>query len=195
MSLIRVAALDGSLRRFGVAVLLLDTVTMEFQVESLHLFDTENSKNKKVRASSDNYNRARSIAVGVREVLKDCSAVFGEVPSGGQSYKAVLGFGIVIGIYASLDQDLTEVSPTETKLAALNSKTASKEEIMEWAYAKFPTAEWLRYTRGGATYKKGDYHSDNEHLADAVAIAHAGVQTPAFKQMLSILRGSLTKAA
>lgn len=187
---IRIAGLDGSKTNFGVSLLDLDLDTMELDVVDLILLKTEKSKNKQVRASSDNLRRGREIGNGVKKALKGVTAVFVEVPSGGQSYDAVLGFGMVIGIYSMIDQEPIEVSPSETKMAAVGTKTASKEEIIEWATGKFPTAPWRMVKRKGLMVPT----KDNEHLADGVAIAHAGIKVPSFQQTLAILKASAQAA-
>lgn len=187
MRKIRIAALDGSLRNFGVAILELDMSTMTIEPVELHLLQTEKSKSKQVRKSSDYEDRAISIAEQLPKLLDGCAAVFVEVPSGGQSYDAVMGFGIVIGIYAGiagmLGLNLIEVSPSETKLATMGTRTASKQEMIDWATSTYPKANWRR-ARGSPT---GKFTNDNEHLADAVAIAHAGIKTPSFKTTLALL--------
>lgn len=186
MTKIRFAALDGSLRNFGIAKMEYDTAAPADQalsVISLRLVETEKSKNKQVRASSDNLTRAQTIAKVIREEMADCAMVFAEVPSGGQDYNAVLGFGIVIGLYAGIVPPVVEVSPSETKMAAVGTRTASKEEMIEWAVGKFPAAPWLMTKRGGVMVPV----KKNEHLADAVAIAYAGIRTPTFQQTLSML--------
>jgi Holliday junction resolvasome RuvABC endonuclease subunit len=191
MGKIRIAGIDGSKTNFGISLLSLDTDTMALSVEDLILVKTEKTKVKQVRASSDNLRRAREIYLVTREALKGCAAVFVEVPSGGQSYDAVLGFGIVIGLYASLELEPIEVSPAETKKAALGTSTASKSEMIEWAVEKFPEAPWrMRKLHGEMVPKK-----DNEHLADGVAIAHAGIMLPSFRQTLSILAANSAVSA
>lgn len=183
MALIRVAGIDGSKTNFGIAIMDLDTDTMEMTVVDLILVKTDKDKNKQVRASSDNLRRAQEIKETAHPALVGSVVAFIEVPSGGQSYEAVLGFGIVIGLYASLPIPTAEVSPAETKKAAVGTRTASKEEMIAWAMAKFPTAPWRTRKLKGAIVPL----ADNEHLADAVAIAHAGIRTPSFKQTIAIL--------
>jgi len=195
MTKVLIAGLDGSKRNFGVARVLLDIDTLGIEVEDLVLIKTEKSQEKSVRASSDNLVRAQAVVHGIQPALAGCISAFIEVPSGGQSYDAVLGFGIVIGIYASLTIPTIEVSPAETKLAAVGTKTASKQEMIDWAAEKWPNAPWLRYRQNGKNYKKGEPTLDNEHLADALAIVHAGIRTPAFRQTLAILKASSAKAA
>ena len=190
MAKIRIAGLDGSKANFGISILTLDVDTLELSVEDLILVKTTKTKNKQVRSSSDNLRRAQEVAVELRNALKGCVTAFVEVPSGGQSYDAVLGFGTVIGLYASIEIPVVEVSPSETKMAAVGTKTASKEEIIEWALEKFPDAPWrMRKLRGEMVPTK-----DNEHLADGVAIAHAGLKVPSFQQTLAILKENSSAA-
>lgn len=191
MAKVRVAGLDGSKRNFGIAIIDIDVDTLEMEVVDLVLIKTEKDQTKQVRKSSDNLARAQEIAIGLDAKLDSVSSAFVEVPSGGKSYEAVLGFGIVIGLYASLKVPVIEVSPSETKKAAVGTRTASKQEMIDWAVAKFPAAPWRTRKLYGAIVPT----NDNEHLADAVAIVHAGINTPAFKQTIAILKASSTKSA
>lgn len=191
MAIIKIAGLDGSLRNFGVAVMTLDTENLALTVENLALMKTEKSKVKSVRSSSDNLARAQSITEGIKVAVKDCAMCFAEVPSGGQSYDAVLGFGIVIGIYSFMPLPVSEVSPAEAKKAAVGTRSASKQEMIDWAFALYPNAPWRLTKRKGAMVPT----LDNEHLADAVAVVHAGIKTPAFLQTLAMLRASEKTAA
>lgn len=183
MSKLILCGLDGSLRNFGMTKMQYDFSSGKLELLDLKLIETQKDKSKSVRSSSDNLLRAQTIARGVSEFLSDVTTCFAEVPSGGQDYNAVLGFGITIGIYASIKIPLLEVSPYETKLATVGTKTASKQEMIEWAFEEYPTAPWLTVKRGGVMMPT----LKNEHLADAAAICHAGIKTPAFKQVLAIL--------
>lgn len=191
MAKIKIAGLDGSLRNFGVTILEYDTDTEALDVVAVHLIETQRSKVKTVRASSDNLARSQALNEGVREAIKDCAIAFAEVPSGGKSYDAVLGFGIVIGIYGGLPIPIAEVSPAETKRAAVGTATASKEEIIAWAFEKWPNANWFTTKRKGEIVPT----KKNEHVADGAAIGHAGIKTPAFRQVAAILAKSTLKAA
>lgn len=188
MAKILIAGLDGSLRNFGIALMWLDIDTLELSVHDLILIKTEKSKDKQVRRSSDYLTAALALKNGCHAAMKGVTTAFYEVPSGGQDYNAVMGFGIVIGTYAGLPVPGAEVSPGETKLAAVGTKTASKEEMIEWAFEKYPNAPWRLYEKNGKNFKKGEPKLDNEHLADAVAIVEAGIKTPSFQQTLAILR-------
>lgn len=190
MSKIKFAALDGSLTNFGIAKLTYDTLTGELAVDDLTLVKTEKAKNKTVRVSSDRLRRSKEIADTLRQELNDAAVVFAEIPTGAQSSDAAFAFGIVVGLYASVTTPLVEVSPSETKMAAVGTKTASKQEMINWAVEKFPDAPWRTVKRAGQLQPT----LDNEHLADAVAIAHAGICTPQFKQMISMLNAMKSAA-
>ncbi|PZR92049.1 MAG: hypothetical protein DI537_14585 [Stutzerimonas stutzeri] len=185
---ILVAGLDGSFAHFGVATAWLDLETLELEPMEFKVIHTEKSKIKTVRSSSDNLRRAVELKEGVHAKLVGVTTAFHEVPSGGQDYNAVLGFGIVIGIYAGLPVPAIEVSPGEAKMAAIGTRTGGKEDMKAWAQATYPNAPWFRHERNGKGYAKGDLTNANEHVADAMAIIGAGIKTPSFKQTLAILR-------
>lgn len=195
MTKIKFAALDGAVANFGIALLAYDTETDELEVLDLLLHKTEKTKIKQTRVSSDDLRRAQEQAVHLRNALDGCALVFGEVPSGGKDAKATRAFGIVTGLYASVAQPFQEVTPSEVKMAAVGTSTASKEEMIEWAVEKFPNAPWRRAKQNGPKIKKGALTADNEHLADAVAIGHAGINTPVFKQMLSMFKAATLAVA
>ncbi|MGV1754776.1 hypothetical protein [Agrobacterium sp. CG674] len=192
MSKILIAGLDGSLRNFGVATAWLDLQTLDLEIKELTIIKTANEKGKQVRVSSDYMRRALDIRTGVHAALKGVTTAFYEVPSGGQDYKSVMGFGIVIGTYAGIPVPGSEVSPGETKIAAVGTRTASKEEMIAWAFEKYPDAPWRTRKFKGEIVPT----ADNEHIADAVAIMEAGIKTPSFQQTLAILRShTLARAA
>lgn len=190
MAIIRFAALDGSKANFGIAKLDYDTTTDTLHVAGLRLIKTEKTKIKGVRISSDNLRRGQEIAVALREELADCALAFAEIPSGAQSADAAYAFGMVVGLYSCITIPLVEVTPSETKLAAVGTRTASKDEIINWAAERFPDAPWLRVKRGGVMVPT----KANEHLADAVAIAHAGIRLPVFRQTVAMV-SAMGKAA
>ena len=172
-----IAGLDPAFRNFGIAVAKLDLLSGEFEIEELKLIRTEADKVKTVRKSSDDMRRASEILDGVLVTLGryDCPFVMAEVPVGSQSASAMKAVGISYGILAAVDREypVTQVTASEAKFAATGVKTATKEEMIEWAVKNYPKANWLKR---GNTYTK-----NNEHLADAVAVIKAGLQTNELK--------------
>ena len=188
MALVTVGALDPSLANFGIAKLQLDTAALTLKVIGLRLIETVKDTSKVVRRSSDDLRRGQNISGIVSEELEDCIVVFAEIPSGAQSARAAFALGMATGILSCIETPLIEVQPSETKMAAVGTKTASKEEMVEWAVARFPDAPWIKTKKGGILKK-------NEHLADAVAVGYAGLKTNDFKRLIAMMKAATLKAA
>lgn len=190
MAIINIVGVDPALRNFGLAAAHYDTTLQELKLVDISIVQTEAEKKLKVvRKSSDDLRSAREMLTGMSAFLKrhEANIVVGEVPSGTQSARGSFSNGVCCGVLASIPF-MIEVSPSEVKLAAVGHKYASKEEMIEWAVAKYPDLPWLRQQRNGAKFKKGDLMADNEHMADAVAAIHAGVHTAQFNQAVAMSR-------
>ena len=94
------------------------------------------------------------------------------------SYGVCVG---VLGAIRSLGIPLIEVTPTEVKVAFTGNKTATKEEMIAEAIKLYPQANFPNQ-RGRITAKA-------EHVADAIAAIHAGVNTPMFQNLLRLFSG------
>lgn len=57
-------------------------------------------------------------------------------------------------------------------MATVGSKTASKQEMIEWAMHHHPEANWPMKTRNKAL---SVITGSAEHMADAIAAIHAGL--------------------
>ena len=183
-----VAGIDPSLSNFGLAKGVLDlsgTPTLA-SIDELKLVSSEADKTsaKTVRKNSDDLRRARALYDGFQEFIKDVELVFVEVPVGSQSARSMASYGVCIGLLASINKPLIQVTPTEVKLAAVGSKTASKADMINWATKLYPDAEWLRQKKKGEMVLV----NKNEHIADAVGAIHAGLLCDQFKQMTAFLR-------
>ena len=88
-----------------------------------------------------------------------------------------------------LNKPLIEVTPTEAKKASVGRATATKDEIIDWAFKKYPNLNWLKSAQSKRPSKLTDA---NEHLADAIAVGHAGVKTSEFRAAAAML-ASATK--
>ncbi len=188
--IIRVAGIDPSLRNTGLCKGTFDTATNTLQVTRLKLVQTEKQSGKQVRVNSDDLRCGNEIIRAMHDWIADAHIVFAEIPSGGQSAAAAKGLGIATGILASIagigqfKGQLIQVMPAEVKLAAIGSKNASKDEMIEWANGRWPEAEgWLR-ARGKAD---GPLVNANEHLADACGAINAGIQTDQFRNLVQAL--------
>ncbi len=186
--IIRVAGIDPSLTNTGLAKFDLDVQSGALTLLDIHLIETEKLTTKQVRQNSDDLRRVKQIYSGIAGWLVDCPFFFAEIPTGAQSARAAYAFGMVLGLVGSFatKRDLIQVQPSETKLATVGTKTASKKEMVEWAVEAYPDGAWLKKTTKGVTR----YIDKNEHMADACAIVHAGVKTDEFCRTISIWRKS-----
>lgn len=176
--------IDPSLKNFGLSLTEIDPVDRKIvQVLGMDLIETEKTKVKTIRVSSDKLARARAITLELRTWLAKAEIVFVEVPTGGQSASASSAFGIVVGILAGIDLPMIEVQPAERGMVVANRKSVSKEEVTEWGFNTFPDAPWKteRNKPGGRKVT-----GDNEHIADSLAICLAGMRTAQFKEMMAM---------
>lgn len=174
---IRTLGIDPALRNFGFAVADINLATSEIKVIDLVLSQTEaeSAKKRKIRKNADDINRAQAHVNMIQELIDKYSVelVCAEVPVGSQSARAMANYGICIGILAGINLPLIQVSPTEVKMSAVGIKTATKKEMIDWAYATYPNLPWLtRKLRGKLVLKES-----NEHLADACGVLNALVAT------------------
>ncbi|ELA7322581.1 hypothetical protein Q9X98_004213 [Vibrio parahaemolyticus] len=188
MKKLKVLALDPSLQNFGMVkgFIDIDDDDFPFTIEQMVLQESKGADKKTakvVRKNSDDIRRAKSLHKALHEMLKDVNMVFVEVPVGSQSARSMASYGICVGIIASINKPMIQVTPTEVKLAAVGCKTASKQDMIDWATQAYPDAGWLTVKRNG----KSVLTAKNEHLADAIGAVHAGILTDQFIQAVAIL--------
>jgi Holliday junction resolvasome RuvABC endonuclease subunit len=181
---LKIVGLDPSLTHTGIAIGEYDTDTRAFVVKELRLVVTENEKGKLVRQNSDDLRRARMVSEGIHLACDGALFAVSEVPTGPQSARAALAFGMVIGILANVAVPLIQVTPSEVKMAAVGHRQASKEEMIVWAMNKHPLANWPMQKKGG---KMIPIAGSCEHLADGVAVVEAGLLTDQWKNAIQVL--------
>ncbi|WP_374335331.1 hypothetical protein [Methyloversatilis sp.] len=171
---------------WGIAVAMVDIDTLEVEIENLVLIETEPETKKGVRKDSDDLRRAHEVRDGMLLACIGAAFAISEVPfMTPQGYaSANFNSGLVTGVLASCPVPLIQVFPQEVKKLITGSRHAAKEEIIEWAAEKYPDAPWKKVKRGG----KMVLTKANEHLADAVAAIHAGLESDQFKQGLTMMR-------
>lgn len=178
--MIKFIAIDSSLANTGVAV---GNITngKTITVKNISLVETKKSKHKQVRASSDTIARGKLTYEFVKEIIdrEKPMIIFVETPSGSQTSSAMKSYGMTCQLIACLSPAPLEVTPHEVKMASVGKKTASKDEMMQWAHDLYPELQW-------DTNKDGTLKNKNEHMADAIAIAYAGIKTPDFSRIKSM---------
>jgi len=182
---IRFAAIDPSMRNCGLAFGRHFLEENAYIVEQIHLVQTFPVKDKKVRKSSLDYEACREMYSKMSGLLNSHAPqiVFAEMPTGSQSASGMKSYGISLMLLGTIGVPVIQVSPQEVKVAAVDSKNASKDTMIKWAVAKWPDLMWAKRTvKGEETLLKR-----NEHMADACAAIEAGMRTDQWNQLLSVL--------
>lgn len=177
---ISVLGADPAFRNMGLVLVDVNTDTLEMRPRVIKLIKTEKSKDKKVKVSSDNLSRAKILSKHIRHWESFAKIMVAEIPSGAQSAKAAYGFGVAVGVVSGHTIPLIPVTPLEAKASATGYKNASKSDMIEWATGKWPDLQW---PMGNGRGQFAPYSGDAEHLADALAIVKAGIESDLFKEL------------
>lgn len=175
---------DPAFTNYGLALVEVDPITGQMFPKWLKLIETKKSTVKSVRVSSDKLSRAQLIIREVRQLEQDCDICAAEIPSGAQSASAANALGIALGIVAGCTKPLIEVTAAEAKKAATGYSDASKGDMVAWAYEQWPGLNWAK---GNSKDMPSGLANKNEHLADALAIVKAAIQTATFQNAAAIL--------
>lgn len=178
---IPVVGFDPSLTNWGIAEGQLDLLSGELTDVLLTLIEPEKSGNKQVRQNSTDLHVSEQLALAAIKAAQAAKVVFVECPVGSQSARAMASYGICVGILGAiraLGIPIIELTATELKLQFAGCKTATKQQMIDAALSYYPHANFPSH-RGKLTAKA-------EHVADALAAIHAGVNTPVFRQIMRL---------
>jgi Holliday junction resolvasome RuvABC endonuclease subunit len=182
---INVVGFDPSLRNWGIAKGRMSLeLPYKLQIDQLELVNPVISKGKQVRQNSLDLEAAKQLCKAALTASEGAQAIFVEVPVGSQSARAMASYGICVGVLGALRATgipFFEVTPSEVKLASSGIKNATKLQMIEWAMAKHPEANWPMYRQNGTNMVS---EAKAEHLADATAAIYAGLSCNSFQQML-----------
>mgnify|MGYP001774823099 CR=1 FL=1 len=187
---IPVVGFDPSLNNWGLAKGWYDPGANHLHIDTVDVINPEFSTGKQVRQNSKDIERATALYHGAFAHSRGIKAVFVEVPVGSQSARAMASYGICAGVLGALRAQgipFFEITPNEVKLATVGKKTASKQQIIERAVGLYPTANWPMKTKNG---EQVPVASKAEHMADAIGAIEAGIQLPAFKQLLQFTQAA-----
>ena len=179
---IAVCGMDPSLRNWGIAEAILDLETGFLDTPVLTLVETRDLTGKQVRQNSNDLALAQQICDVAIPIARRVKAIFVEVPVGSQSARSMASYGVCVGILGAiraLGIPIIEVTATEVKKTFTGDPVATKALMIQTAMLEYPSANFPHH--GGKIVAKA------EHVADAIAAIHAGVQTPAFLNIMRIL--------
>lgn len=178
-----VIGFDPSLRNWGFSTGTLDLDTLDLKIEYIGSIQTgtDDGGGKSVRKSSNDLASARKLREGVVKVIDavENPLIFVEVPVGSKSASAMKGYGVCLGVLASMPQ-FFEVDPNSLKKAIGGSLSVSKMEIILKMAARFPHLPWKVY--------RGEIAPGNEHAADSIAAIITGLQMKQFRDALALIR-------
>ena len=92
-------------------------------------------------------------------------------------------YGVCVGILGAIRASgvpLIEVTATEVKKTFTGDKNATKQLMIDTAVNLYPDANFPRW--------RGEIVSKAEHVADAIAAIHAGVNTSTFENLMRLFR-------
>tara|TARA_R110000851_G_scaffold24091_2_gene69913 strand:- start:174 stop:734 length:561 start_codon:yes stop_codon:yes gene_type:complete len=184
--MLRVVGFDPSLNNWGIATGTYCSQTQRHTVSEITVTQPTLPTGKQVRQNSKDLVAGNQLAERAIAAAQGAQAIFVEVPVGSQSARAMASYGVCVGILATLraiDIPFFEVTPNEVKMVSVGKKTATKRQMIEWAYGLYPDAGWPTYTKKGEIFLT---ESKAEHMADAIAAIHAGVQLAEFKQLIKM---------
>lgn len=184
---IPVVGFDPSLTNWGIAEAELDLENGYLSTPKLSLVQPRDGDGKKqVRRNSLDLQRAEELAHAATAAAERAKVTFVEVPHGGMSVRSNLSRGICLGVLGSIRAkglEIIEVSADENKKIFTGSKNAPKQQMIDRALELYPDANWPMHG-GKLSLAKA------EHLADAIAAIHAGVQTPVFQNLMRLIQAT-----
>jgi Holliday junction resolvasome RuvABC endonuclease subunit len=186
--ILTVCGQDPSLRHWGISNGTYDTETKKLTLINLLVIEPVLSKGKQVRQNSLDLESAKQLCEGAIKASQGAQAIFVEVPVGSQSARAMAGYGLVVGVLGALratNIPFFEVTPTEVKMASYGTKTATKQDMIQWAMEHHPEAPWPMYKQKGVSIVSD---AKAEHMADATAAIYAGLSSNLFQQMLPFFK-------
>lgn len=187
MALIRVVGFDPSLRHWGAACGVYDTLTSELRITHAEVIEPVIPTGKQVRQNNKDLEAAHQHGTAVLRIVAEAEAIFVEMPVGSQSARAMASYALCVGVLGMLRATGTtfyELTPTEVKKIATGKATATKKEMIDWAVQAHPEAPWPYYKRHGKALIS---ETTAEHIADAIAAIYAGVDSAQFRAVISIL--------
>lgn len=167
-----ILGLDPSLRNWGIVKCLYDTTTHHLELVDSHIIQTKSDKSKK-RQNIKDLITAHTLYKQLKPYVLNVDAICIELPHGSQSSRAMVSYGVCIGVLASiadLNPKMVVVSANEVK-AVVGANTASKAEIIDWVKQHHPhELEFIPKTKKA------------EHICDALLSIYASIHKPLFKE-------------
>lgn len=181
---IAVVGFDPSLRNWGVAKGIYHPLENRLVINYLNVIKPTISEGKAVKQNFKDMEAGQQLTAAAWEAMQDTQAIFAEVPHGSQSSRAMVSYGVCVGVLGALQTSgiaFYPVSESDVKKATTGNREAKKEETIAWMMERHPEAPWPMQTQHG---KQTVIASKAEHMADAIGAIYAGIASKTFQQLL-----------
>lgn len=184
---LKIVAMDPSMSNWGLAIGYYNLKDGSLEIPYLEVVKPDKFKDLKIRKNSKHIRVVEQLVEGIIPHLEDADIIMAEVPIGGQDANACVSYAMCVSIIATVNVAFTkiiEVSPNDVKMIV--EKNASKAQMIEWAVAQHPEANWKYKTIKGITSVVAGHA---EHVADAIATMYAASYTPEFNKLINSFKG------
>ena len=182
---IPVLGMDPSLRHWGLSEAELDLTDGVLSTPLGSIIEPRDLEGKNIRVNMNDQWLAEQLAIPVIAACRRAKAIFVEVPVGSQNARSMASYGICVGVLGavrSLGIPYFQVGATENKRVFTGNPNATKKQMIKQLIEYYPEIILPQ----GQT--KGSIGDKAEHIADATASIHSGVNTTEFRTVLEILR-------
>lgn len=184
---ISVTGFDPALRNWGVAKGIYVPLEKKLIITELSVIQPTISEGKNVRTNTKDMEAAQQLTEGAWIASEGSQAIFAEVPHGSQSSRAMVSYGVCVGVLGALQTSgipFYQVSELEVKQATSGNREAKKEETIAWMMKYHPEAPWPMQKRLGVS---SVIASKAEHMADAIGAIYAGIKSKPFQLAMTAL--------
>ncbi|WP_395143663.1 hypothetical protein ACF3NV_07555 [Moraxella atlantae] len=165
---IKLLSLDPSFRNWGFVIAEYDAVNHLLHIHSGGVLSSKPDKSNTKQNTKD-LKVSCYLYKHLVQLTKDIDIVIAEVPHGSQSSRAMVSYGVCIGLLGCIQQPLIQISAMDVK-RLVGSNTASKDDVINWVKQHYQL-DWLPKAK-----------SKSEHICDAIAALHIGIQSKQFKE-------------
>lgn len=171
---IKILSFDPSLRNWGIAAAIYNTASNQLYIKIGKVITSKPDKSK-IRQNTKDLNTSINLFNELKDIYTQADLVIAEVPHGSQSSRAMVSYGVCIGVLGSLITNnipFIQVSALDVK-RIVGHESVSKLEVIDWVKRRHPEIlPWLPATNKA------------EHICDAIVAIYAAIQTKQFKELI-----------
>lgn len=172
---IKILSFDPSLRNWGVTAAIYNTTSNQLYIKAGKVISSKPDKSK-IRQNTKDLNIAKYLFSELKDVYSQADLIIAEVPHGSQSARAMVSYGVCIGVLGSLDsinKPFIQVAASDVK-QIVGTVDTSKLEIIKWVKRRHPEVlDWM------------PCNTKAEHICDAIVAIYAAIQTKQFKEFIN----------